>query len=323
MLGYIGYRQIFVVNTIHESAQVLFIDENVTIDSLSYQLKEEGILGDRRSFDLVAQLMKFDQPKPGRYRIPVALNNRSLVGLLRSGQQEAVNLTISSARTIEEIAAIAAGKLSYDSIQIASQLTDSVWLMGHGLSRADVISIIIPNTYQFFWNTSPLDFAERMVKEHRKFWEAGDRQSKLSALSMTKSEVATLASIVEKESIQQEERPRIAGVYLNRLKRDIHLQADPTVVFGVGDFTIRRVLNRHLEHDSPYNTYMYPGLPPGPICMPSISSLDAVLNAEEHDYLFFCAKPGYNGAHLFAKTNAEHERNARTYRRWLNKEGIR
>jgi UPF0755 protein len=173
-----------------------------------------------------------------------------------------------------------------------------------------------------YWNIDAQGFLSRMKSEYDKFWSQNDRPALLEASDLTKNEVSTLASIVEKESNLASERPTIARVYLNRIEQGILLQADPTVVFAVGDFEIRRVLNVHLEIDSPYNTYKYAGLPPGPICMPSKSSLDAVLKAEPHDYIFFCAKPGYNGAHSFAKTNAQHERNAAEYRRWLNQERI-
>ena len=173
------------------------------------------------------------------------------------------------------------------------------------------------------WNIAPEAIADRMEKEHQFFWSQNNRLQKAKEIGLSPTEVYTLASIVEKESQSKIERPIIAGLYLNRLKTGIPLQADPTVVFAVGDFTLRRVLNKHLEIDSPYNTYRFTGLPPGPICMPSISSLDAILNAEKHRYLYMCAKPDNSGLHVFAESLSEHNVNANRYRRWLNQRGIR
>ena len=174
-----------------------------------------------------------------------------------------------------------------------------------------------------FWNTKPIDLYQRLAKEGQKFWDSNNRSAKLAERGISKREAYTLASIVEKESNDPQEKPTIAGVYLNRLKRGIRLQADPTVVFAVGDFGLRRVLNKHLAHPSPYNTYLNNGLPPGPICMPSLSSLKAVINADDHDYIFFCAKAGEPGKHAFAATLSEHNNNARKFHRWLDQRGIR
>jgi len=268
--------------------------------------------------------MKYDQNiRPGRYKIQPNLSNRSLVGQLRIGQQEPVSITISTARTLDQVAGVISHRLESDSLTILKALLNPEFLRANNLTEASAISMIIPNTYQVYWNISGEQLANRLHDEYEAFWRANDRTKKQQALGMTRQEISALASIVEKETIQNPERPIIAGLYLNRLKDNIHLQADPTVVFGVGDFNIRRVLNKHLEYDTPYNTYIHPGLPPGPICMPSIASIDAVLSADKHDYIFMCAKPGYNGAHNFAATNAEHERNATVYRRWLDKEGIK
>ncbi|HFB99774.1 MAG TPA: endolytic transglycosylase MltG, partial [Phaeodactylibacter sp.] len=191
-----------------------------------------------------------------------------------------------------------------------------------GFKKETLISLFIPNTYEFFWNTNAKQFFEKMKKEQGIFWKKNNREKKAADLNMTKAEVYTLASIVERETNQNDEKKRIAGVYLNRLKKGILLQADPTVVFATRDFAARRVLNRHINFDSPYNTYKYAGLPPGPISMASISSIDAVLNAEKHSYLYFCAKPDNSGHHAFAKTLAGHNRNANKFRNWLNKQRI-
>jgi UPF0755 protein len=185
-----------------------------------------------------------------------------------------------------------------------------------------LLSLFIPNTYETWWNLSARKLMERMEHEHDRFGNE-KRRAAAEALSMTPVEVYTLASIVESETQAQDERATIAGVYHNRLRQGIPLQADPTIRFAVGDMSIRRVLFRHLEIDSPYNTYRNAGLPPGPIAMPTIQSIDAVLFPEKHEYIFFCAKPGYDGRHLFARTHAAHAENARVYQAWLDEQGIR
>ena len=183
------------------------------------------------------------------------------------------------------------------------------------------MTLFIPNTYELFWNTSPKKLVERMATEHDKFYDKL-RKEKMKALELSSEEVYTLASIVQKETLVSAEKPRVAGVYINRLKRGQLLQADPTVVFASGEFGLRRVLNKHLAIDSPYNTYKYEGLPPGPIAMPDITTIDAVLNYEKHKYLYFCASPDNSGKHLFAKTLVQHNRNADKYRAYLNKRRI-
>ena len=188
----------------------------------------------------------------------------------------------------------------------------------YGVNLSTVLTLFIPNTYQVYWNSSPESILSRFVSEKDKFYTSA-KKKKLKKLDLSADEVYTLASIVQKETLVNEEKPRVAGVYINRLKRGQLLQADPTVVFANQDFTIKRVLNRHLEIDSPYNTYKYAGLPPGPICMPDVSSIDAVLNYEKHKYLYFCASPDNSGKHQFARTLIEHNKNADRYRAYLNK----
>lgn len=320
----VAYKWIFGVNTKHEASKYIHIPSESSFEDVVALLESSDVINDAASFERVAGWMKYNtNVKPGRYELEPELSNRALISLLRSGRQAPVKLTFSTARTIQEIAGQAAQKIEADSMDILMTLLDDDRLKKTDSDENNVISSIIPNTYEVYWNSSAEDFADKMEREYELFWNKKNRLNRCKELGMTPREVSALASIVEKESIQKEERPTIAGVYLNRLEQGIHLQADPTVVFAIGDFTIRRVLLKHLEYDSPYNTYKYAGLPPGPICMPSISSIDAVLFAEEHDYIFFCAKPGYNGTHAFAKTNADHERNARIYHRWLNTQGIK
>lgn len=322
-IAYAGYHWIYGINTNHTEVQDLYIPTGSTYDELLEIIDATRILKNRKSFDAVAKLMKYDQkPIAGHYILPTNQSNRALVTMLRSGKQVPVNVTISAARKLEDIAGVVSTMIEADSSSIHQAMLDPSLLSRRGIESPAAISLYIPNTYEFFWDSDASDFIARMEKEYDRFWNE-TRNKRAEALNMSRAEVATLASIVEKESNLKSERPTIAGVYHNRLKRGIPLQADPTAVFGLGDFTIRRVLYEHLDIDTPYNTHIHKGLPPGPICMPSISSLEAVLNPEKHDYIFFCAKPGYNNGHLFAVTNAQHERNARVYHRWLNSEGIK
>jgi UPF0755 protein len=183
------------------------------------------------------------------------------------------------------------------------------------------MTIFIPNTYEMFWNATPKQFVEKMLKEHDKFWEKDNRKAKADALAMNPEQVYSLASIVEKETNNVEEKPRVAGAYLNRLRINMKLQADPTCVFASKDFLTRRVTQKHLTFDSPYNTYLHTGLPPGPISIASISSIDAVLNYEKHNYLYFCAKPDNIGTHSFAETFPQHQVNVNKYIEWLTRRG--
>jgi UPF0755 protein len=325
LVGIVGYRAVFTRNVVSSEPVEFFIKSGSDYEVVREALNEMAILKKSWTFDLTSRLMKYDvgRIRPGRYIISPSMSNHALVTMLRAGIQSPVKITFNSARTIEDLAGQIATYIELDSTSLSTYFTDTAVIGPLGYDSNTVLCIFIPNTYEVYWTASEEEIFNRMKKESDQFWNANQRLSKLEKWGLSAVECITLASIVEKESILNEERPRIAGVYLNRLERNIPLQADPTVVFAVKDFTIRRVLNKHLATDSPYNTYRYQGLPPGPICMPSIASLDAVLNAEEHDFIFFCAKPGYNGAHAFARTNREHEKNARIYRRWLDKQGIR
>lgn len=269
-------------------------------------------------FKVLAKRMNYrdDNLKSGLYEVSQDMNLIELIRHLRSGRQKPVNVIINSIRTIEQLAGKITANLEIDSLTFLNHV-DSIGRTDTTMTR------FIPNTYSVFWNIGAASLIERMDKERSKFWQAQNRKAKAADLLLTPTEVYILASIVEQESTLESEKPTIASVYLNRLERGIKLQADPTVVFANLDFSIRRVLNKHLALDSPYNTYLYEGLPPGPICMPSISSIDAVLNPSDTDYIFFCAKPGYQNGHAFASTLRQHNNNANTYREWLRNEGIR
>lgn len=325
LMAYLGYTWIYWPNTKKSEDFVLYLPAGSDYITLIDSVSGNDVLKNMATFELTARLMGYQQGRvrPGRYVIKPGSSNRDIITKLRIGAQDPVLVTISTGRKMTDIYAAVSTQIEADSAALARIFTDMATIQSLGLTPETMISVIIPNTYEMYWNVSPKEFLDRMKKEYDIFWSTQGRKDKCAAKGLSPQECATLASIVEKESNLDREKPVIAGVYLNRLERDIPLQADPTVVFAVDDFNIRRVLNKHLEYDSPYNTYKYPGLPPGPICLPSIASIDAVLNASRHDYLFFCAKPGYSSEHAFARTNREHEQNASRYRAWLNSENIR
>lgn len=318
-----GYYIIYSGNVLPESYE-LKIKSGTSYEVVKQQLLDQNVIKNSASFDQVAGLMKYKKKEvpSGRYLLKRGMSNRGLIAKLRSGDQDAIDLTFNNVRTIADLAGLLSTQLETDSLTLLTSMLDEKTLQDLGLNKYSALTMYIPNTYDVFWNISPEKFITRMKDAADDFW-SNDRLAKAKNKSLTKEEVYTLASIVEKESNNKEERPTVAGVYLNRLKIGDKLRADPTVVFAIGDFDLRRVLFEHLDVDSPYNTYKYAGLPPGPIYMPSTNSIDAVLNAEEHDYLFFCAKPGYNSEHAFAKTAEQHSENARIYHQWLEKEGIK
>ncbi len=302
------------------------IKSDLNFDELVSTLIQDSVIRNKEDITLVSKLMGFDSRKSfpsGLYRFEKSNTVRELITILRSGRQTPINITFNSVRKVDELCGVIGEQIEVDSTELASYLFNQDNLDKWGYSKHNILSLFIPNTYEIFWNISKEKLIDRFVTENAKFWNTDNRKDKLEELGYSPAEVYTLASIVEKESNVKSERPTIAGVYLNRLDQGILLQADPTVVFASGQFDLRRVLNKHLAIDSPFNTYKYAGLPPGPICMPSISSIDAVLNAEKHDYLFFCAKPGYGQLHSFAKNLRQHNNNARKYRDWLRKERIK
>ena len=250
------------------------------------------------------------------------MSNNQLINMLRSGKQKVVKLVINNIRTKNELAAIVSKHLETDSSEVLNKLTDSEFLKSCGYDIHNVMTIFLPNTYEFYWNTSAEEFFKRMIKENDRFWDQS-RLEKTSRIPLGKKEVSILASIVQKETNHSGEMSDIAGVYINRLKTGMPLQADPTVVFALGDFEKRRVLKEDTKVDSPYNTYKYSGLPPGPICLPEPSTIDKVLDYTQHNYFYFCAKDDLSGYHNFSVTLKEHSRNARNYQRALNKLKIR
>lgn len=303
---------------------ILYVPTDASFEQVLDSLVQGGFINDVPGFEWLAERMKYKRPvmRPGRYEITPGWHNRQLIQHLRAGKQAPVNVVLNNERLPEEIAGRVARFLETDSVALAQTFNDPAVLAQIGYTPQTLLSLFIPNTYQMFWNTGARDFLQRMVKEHDAFWDKNNRREKARALGMSTEQVYTLASIVERETNDDAEKPTIAGVYLNRLKINMPLQADPTCVFATRDFSARRVTEYHTTFDSPYNTYLYKGLPPGPISMASISSIDAVLNAPQHHYLYFCAKPGDSGAHAFAATYAAHLVNARRFQSWLEQQGL-
>lgn len=319
-IAYYFYNQMFGINLQLKEDVVLSIPSNYqSIEQLAELLQEEKIIQSKGSFVFTAKQMNY-AVKTGKYKIPTSIqNNRHLVRILQ-GRQLAVRLTFHNFRLKQQLAAYVSRQIEADSLEIIQLLEDANFLKQFGYTPENVMAVFIPNTYEVYWDCDALTFWKKMLKENKKFWNE-ERLAKAKDLELSPTEVYILASIVEAESQYKPERPRIAGVYLNRLRKEWTLGADPTVIFALGDFSIRRVLESHLEVESPYNTYKYTGLPPGPIYMSSINAIDAVLNAEKHQYMFFCAKPPEPGqapnTHAFAVTHNAHINNAKRYQRWI------
>lgn len=295
--------------------RLIYVDRDDTQDSI----REKSRLGWR--WDFYSKFLKYN-PRTGRYRVKSGTSCLQLYRQLRNGTQEPLLLLVPNARTMDKLAASLSQSLMVDSAEIASALTDNSFCETYGYTTATIPALFIPNTYEVYWNITVDKLMEKMQRENKAFWTA-DREAKAKACGMTHEEVATLASIVDEETANNGEKPMIAGLYLNRLKTGMPLQADPTVKFAVGDFSLRRILNVHLLTESPYNTYKVVGLPPGPIRIASIAGLDAVLNHAEHNYLYMCAKEDFSGTHNFAATYSEHLKNARRYVKALNERGIK
>ena len=283
---------------------------------------DRGLVKNIKAFNWVAKRKNYSNfIHPGHYEFEDGMNNNDIINLLRSGTQTPVNLIFNNIRSLERLSSIVAGQIEADSSEIIDLLLDENYISQFKFSHETVMGAFIPNTYEFYWNTSASGFVERMIGEYEKFWNK-ERKDKATAKSLTIKQVGVLASIVDGETVRETEKSRIAGVYLNRLKKGIRLQADPTIIFAIGDFSRNRVLKADLQVDSPYNTYRYAGLPPGPISVPSVSGIDAVLNAEDHSFLYFCARADMSGYHHFSKSLREHNRYAYKYRQALNQRKI-
>ena len=310
-----GYYFIFHKNNIAEEGFIK-VYRNMDYGQLSRAIDTSEMLTNKATFHFVAKAMGLeDSFKPGLYKFKKGMNNKAIVRSIAHGWQTPTDVTISGyIRSKEKLAQMLSSKLEADSALFMQVLCDTVLMHSFGFTEASYPGMIIPNTYEMWWTVTPVEFLEKMKKEYDKFWNE-ERCAKADSIGLTKEQVSTLASIVIEETKYEPEMATIAGVYMNRLKKGMRLQADPTVLFAIGDRSIRRVLRTHLTVDSPYNTYKYIGLPPGPITIPPISALDAVLNYEDHDYIYFCAKDTFDGQHSFAKDYKQHLRNARAYQK--------
>ena len=313
------YQVVYVPNLlVAQEDTYLYLGKEATFKSVQDSLFDNNLVHDLVAFSFLAKLMDYDKLlKPGRYMLKKDMSNIEAIRLLRSGNQAPVRITFNNIRYPRDLADKISQNISLSATEFNNSLDNFIDNNTYGFNRENIISMFIPNTYEVYWNISPEGLIERMYQEYDKFWD-DERLAKAGELQLTPIEVTILASIVQAEQqILQDEWKTIAGLYVNRLKRRMKLDSDPTVVFAIGDFSIKRVLDVHKQVDSPYNTYLNRGLPPGPITMPSISAIDAVLNYEEHRFLYMCAREDFSGYHRFATNLQNHLINARRYQRQL------
>lgn len=322
LLAFFAYGTLSQMKVEGGPGKIIYIRSGYSYNKVVSQLDSVLHIKNLKLFDWIARRKNYPSfIKPGRYVIDSEMSYPKLINLLRSGKQKPVNITFNNVRTLNQLAGKIGGRIEADSSELINFLLNESNYVSDGFNKQNVISIFIPNTYQMYWNTGAKDFYLRMFREYKSFW-SGKRLEMAKQEGLDPKEVAILASIVDDEVAKRDEKPRIAGVYLNRLKKGMPLQACPTIKFALNDFTITRVLNKYLLVESPYNTYKYRGFPPGPIGCPSIEGLEAVLNAEKHDYLFFVAKADFSGYHNFSRTLNEHNRYAALYQKELNRRKI-
>ncbi|MEC5143335.1 endolytic transglycosylase MltG [Chitinophaga sp. 212800010-3] len=321
VLVYISYR-VFGPNTkAFGDSKYFYVRTNSTYNNVLDGLEEQGIVRNRNSFNWVARQLDYpSRVKAGRYKITRGMSNFDIARMLRSGKQSPVDLVINKIRTKDDFVRKISNNLEADSGVLRSLMTDPVYLRQFGLDTNTVMCVVVPDTYEFYWNTGAEAVFKKLEKAREAFWTP-EKKEKAAKLGLSLNEVTILGSIVEEETNKNDEKPLIASVYLNRYRKGMRLQADPTVKFALQDFGLKRIRETHTQYDSPYNTYRYEGLPPGPICTPSEKTLNAVLNTPETDYLYFCARSDFSGYHAFAATYADHLVNARLYQAELNKRG--
>lgn len=319
--GFYAWQISFTPNIlVAKQPRPLIIPRGATFKDVQDILHKGDYTQDLISFSFLAKLMDYDENvKPGRYLLKPNLSNIQAIRLLRAGIQEPVNVTFNNVRLTPDLSEKITRNLNMTPAEFEAALIKFTMSNREGFNKDNILCMFIPNTYEVYFNVSPDDLIARMHSEYEKFWNA-ERRQKAEAIGLTPIEVSILASIVQAESVKKDEAPIIAGLYINRLRKDIPLQADPTLVFAVGDFTLKRVLNEHKEIDSPYNTYRNRGLPPGPVNMPEVFALDAVLNHTASDFLYMCAKEDFSGRHNFTHSYRQHVINAQKYQRALSRE---
>lgn len=328
VVGYLYWKRVLEVNTnMNENeTRVLFVPTGAAYAEVVDSLKSGDIIKNYKTFGWVAEKKNYPQLiKAGRYELRGQMTNNELVNQLRSGDQQALHLTLNNISGIYELAGVLGNKLEPDSLSFLNLFRSEESLSAFGVNPNSLTAYFLPNTYEVWWNTSPAAFLKRMRREFDAYWSE-EKLAKAKKLGLSPIEVVTLASIVESETVQPKEQPRVAGLYLNRLRINMRLQSDPTVIYGIKvdqpQVQIRRVLNRHLRYDSKFNTYVYSGLPPGPIRIPELSAIEAVLNHEDHSYLYMAADPSRPGYHNFATNLRQHNVNARKYQNWANRAGL-
>lgn len=309
--------------SVTDNEKYLYIRTGEDFNTVYKTIRDKKIVKDTANFLWAAQNMKYPgRVKPGKYRLEEGMTNRSLINMLASGSQEPVTFAFHNIRLKENFAAFAAKNIEPDSTSIIRLLDSADFVKKYGFTTDNVYVAFMPDSYELYWNTTPEKLFQKMHTHYETFWTS-ERKNKAAALSLTPIEVSILASIVDAEALKDDEMPTIAGLYLNRLKKGMKLESDPTVIFAMKDFTIRRVLNRYLSVPSPYNTYANKGLPPGPIMMPSVNAVKAVLHYKPSDYIYMCAKEDFSGYHNFANNVAEHLKNARKFQHALNERNIK
>lgn len=324
IVGYVAYNTIFKPNTNLSEDYELRIEKVITVDSLVQILEIDSVLNNTTGFSAVAERKNVMNVLPGRYIIKPGMSSNTIINMLRAGLQVPVKLTFIAQPNLRKLSGVIAEQIQPDSLDVLFYLTTD-FIRENDLTLETLPAYFIPNSYEVYWNTSPEGFGKRMMNEYQNFWNA-ERVAKAESYGLTPVEVSTLASIVEGETNKTKEMPRVAGLYLNRLRKGQKLESDPTIRFTIKqkygqDYKIKRVLYKDLKIDSPYNTYLYTGLPPGPLSIPSIQAIDAVLNAEDHNYIFMCADPS-TGYHKFTASYAQHLKNRDAYKRWLNENKI-
>lgn len=301
----------------------VYVGTRLTLEQNKENWKKSGVFRHLETFVRLIKVLGFESKlKPGRYEVDASTNNYKLIRLMASGRQTPVDVTFKYAERKEDLVRFWSSLLEADSNELMQLMDDASLFEDVGLDTLNSVSLFIPNTYNFYWNTPAEDLLLRMKREYQLFWN-DDRKAKATALGLTPQQVSIMASIVQKETYQKAEMPVVAGVYYNRMKKGMPFQADPTILFAIHDKSIRRVTGAMLQIESPYNTYRNAGLIPGPICVPSVQAIDAVLNLQKHSYIYFCAKEDFSGFHNFAATFSQHQVNARKYQRELNRRGIR
>ena len=312
------YQMLYSPNfLINSKEKFIIINEKTEFNELIKSLERDTIINDILSFSVLSKIMEYQENiKEGAYKVNTNMSNYDMITMLRSGNQTPINITFSYARKMDDLAEKITKKLKMSDDDLMNYLYDNIEDY-NDFNKLDIISIFLPDTYEVYWNISPKKLTEKMYSEYKKFWNK-ERLIKLDKINLEQKEAIVLASIVASESRMLDEADRIAGVYMNRLNRNMRLQADPTLVFAANDYTIRRVLNKHKRIKSPYNTYIHKGLPPGPIRLASKNYIDAVLNYEKHNYIFMCAKEDFSGYHAFATNLTDHNRNAKKFQKALN-----